>query len=99
MSMQDIMDAAKARDYFVDQLAGGTTLARLVLERTDFTRGKYRAGMPEGVDQAEINFHGSLRGLRGEERSFARRIKTFIEEVGGAALVADTEKEFPGSLG
>ncbi len=91
MSMQEILHVAKAREYLAEQLAQGTTLARRVLQRTDFSQGRYRAGMPDGVDQAEINFHWSIRGRRGEERAFARIMKTFIEEVGGAGLVADTE--------
>ncbi len=91
MSMQEILNVSKAREYLAEQLAEGTTLARLVLRRTDFSQGRYRAGMPEGVDQAEINFHWSLRGLRGEDRVFARIIKRFIEEAGGVAQVADTE--------
>jgi hypothetical protein len=91
MGMQEMENQAKATEYLVEQLALGTTLARLVLQGTDLSLGKYRAGIPKGVDQAQINFHSSLKGLRGEDRVFARIIKRFIEEAGGSALVADTE--------
>lgn len=91
MSMQEIVDSSKASGYLVGQLAQGTTLARLALQRTDFSYGTYRVGIPDGVDQAGIDFHRSLSGLRGEDRAFARLIMTFIEKVGGVALVADTE--------
>lgn len=91
MSMQAIVDVRKAREYLMEQLAEGTTLARLAFQKTDFFSGSFRAGMPEGVDQSKIDFRFSMRGLRCEELAFARIIKTFIEKLEGAALIADTE--------
>jgi hypothetical protein len=41
MSMQAIIDTAKAREYFVEQLAEGTSLARLGL----------RSGAKEGTEE------------------------------------------------
>ncbi len=100
MSMREIIDAARAKEYLIEQLSEGTTLARLLLRGTDFSRGRYRAGLPEGMDQTEMDFHWSLSGLREEDRAFARIIKVFIENLGGAALVADTEtKTSQGALG
>lgn len=99
MSMQEISDAAKASSYLAEQLRQGTTLAKLVLERTDFSRGRYLAAIPEGCDQARINFHWSMAGLQDEERGFAMVVKAFVRSTGGGALVADTEnRESQGSL-
>lgn len=91
MSMRTIADEKKTREYFVEQLREGTRLARLVLEKIDLSRGRFRVGIPDHVDQSKIDFRFSIPGLREEERAFAKLIKKFIENTGGTALVEDNE--------
>ncbi len=93
MSMQPIVDTAKAREYLVEQLREGTTLAKLALKKLDLSLGRFWAGFPADVDQLTIDFHHSLRGLQEEELLFARAVRAFVHSNGGVGFIADTESK------
>jgi hypothetical protein len=92
MAIREIADVVGAEKYMREQLTDGTTLAHLVLNRIDFSRGKFRIAMPDSVDQTPPFDFKSDRRLDGdEEMAFALVVKSFIADPNCAALMQETQ--------
>ena len=93
MPIQNVTDSLRAENYMRGQLSGGTTLARLALNRIDLSAGRFRIPMPETVDQREpIDYrHESVILGHDEEMCFARVVKSFIRDSKCAVLMQDTQ--------
>ena len=89
--MQKIKDSAKALEHVRRELSQGATLAKSVMSRTDFTPGDYFAGIPENVDQSQLDFRSCIPGLSGEPMVFAKVIRSFIRNPDSVALVEDID--------
>lgn len=89
----DIAEAKRAEEYVRDELADGTTLAKLVLESIDLARGRFRVAMPHWVVQTgpRFNLKYELFRLDGnEETAFGRVVKAFVAEPDSAVILQDT---------
>jgi hypothetical protein len=94
MPIREIADVAGAERYMREQLTDGTTLAHLVLNRIDFSRGKFRIAMPGTVDQTPPFDFKSMRRLDGdEEMAVARVMKSFISDPNCVVLMQETQLE------
>jgi hypothetical protein len=91
MSMQKIENRSQALAFLRKELSEGSTLAKLVLRRTDFEHGGFFTGIPENIDQNQLDFRSSIGGLSREPMAFARLIKAFISRPDYAVLLEDTE--------
>jgi hypothetical protein len=72
------------------ELAEGSSLAKLVLRKTNFAEGKFFAGIPDRVDQSQLDFSSSIGGLGREPWVFANAIKSFIDGPHHYVLLEDT---------
>jgi hypothetical protein len=91
MSMQQIVDIDKAVAFLRQELSEGTTLAKLVLDRIDFSQGRYFAWTPSTTDQTKISdFRWSVRlSPDAEQRDFARFVKAFTRNSNRAVIIQD----------
>lgn len=92
MPFVDVIDKRRASEYVKDQLSQGTTLAKLVAQSIDLSRGRYRVAMPESREQGkEFNLKWETFRLAGdEEDTFARLIKSFICNEECDVILQDT---------
>jgi hypothetical protein len=95
MPIREVSDAIGAERYIRDQLIQGTTLAQLVLNQIDFSRGKVRIAMPANIDQTPpFNFKSGNTRLDGdEEMALARIVKSFIGDAKCSVLMQETQLE------
>jgi hypothetical protein len=90
--------ASEAAKYMAKELSDGTTLARLVLKRADFTRGSFRVALPVNVDSSrQLDFRQDVSSSDlhpdGDEAAlFAGVIKLFIHDSDCTVLIQDTLK-------
>ncbi len=93
MAIQVIRDVSRAQRYMLDKLAQGTSLARLIIKKNDFSRGTFRLPMAEAIHQGQpLDFgSGNLSLAKDEEKTFARVVRSFIGRPGSALLMQDTE--------
>ncbi|MGB8411765.1 MAG: hypothetical protein WCE23_02960 [Candidatus Binatus sp.] len=92
MAIREIADVVGAEKYMREQLTDGTTIAHLVLNRIDLSRGKFRIAMPDIVDQNPPFDFKSDRRLDGdEEMAVARVIKSFISDPNCVVLMQETQ--------
>jgi hypothetical protein len=93
MPIQLVRHVSQAEKYMKDKLSEGTTLARLVAERTDLSVGIFRLPMPEISDPSEpLDLEsGNVHLARDEEESFARVIRAFISNPACALIMQDNE--------
>jgi hypothetical protein len=90
MSLRRIANSSQALAHLQKELAEGSSLAKLVLRKTSFAEGKFFAGIPDGVDQSQLDFRSSISGLRDEPSAFAHAIKSFIDGPHHYVLLEDT---------
>lgn len=95
MPIRDVEDITGAQRYLRSQLADGTTLAHLVLNRCDLSRGKFRISMPEHVNQLPLFDFGSRSAvlhLDGDEQILvARVVKSFLKDTHCGVLMQETQ--------
>jgi hypothetical protein len=91
MSIQKIKNSLQALAHLRKELSEGGTLAKLVLSRTDFTPGEFLTGFPGNVDQSQLDFRSSIRGLPDEPTDFAKLIRSFIHDPLCVVLVEDID--------
>ena len=90
MSIKRIPNSSQALAHLQKELAEGSSLAKLVLRKTSFAEGKFFAGIPDGVDQSQLDFSSSMGGLGREPSALARAIKSFIDGPHHYVLLEDT---------
>ena len=90
MSIKRIPNSSQALMYLQKELSEGSSLAKLVLSRTSFAQGNFFAGIPDGVDQSQLDFSSSMGGLRDQPSAFAHAIKLFIDGPHHYVLLEDT---------
>ncbi|SRR6266851_497079 len=85
----------RAREYFIRQLAGGTSLAHRINAQTALTEGPLFIALPEGVDSSELSDFDSSGGfqhvLGAGAETLARIVKAYISDLAHGVLIQDTE--------
>jgi hypothetical protein len=80
-------------DYLRHELSDGTTLARMVLDRTDLKFGSFRIAAPAGMDLSRpVELSWEPAGLKGnEELLFAGVVNSYIRDPRCAVLLQETQ--------
>ncbi len=93
MKIERVKDGLHAERYMRGELADGTTLAHLVLERTAFSKGRFRVAIPKRLDGRQAaEFRQETFHVDGDEPiALARLIKAFIGAPGHAVMIQDTQ--------
>jgi hypothetical protein len=92
MPIQAVTNPSNAQRYMLTQLRGGTTLAKLVAERVDFSEGRFWFGLSHIVDQATVDFgSGNIKLTRHEGLFLAQLIRLFISQQGYAVFLQETQ--------
>lgn len=99
MPIQVVTNISAAKEYLLEQLAEGTTLAKLVASHVNLSEGRFWFGLSYKIDQSSLNFgSGNVKHTRYEGLFLARLVKSFIRDQLCTVLLQETQMK-PSELG
>ena len=92
-SFQKLQNRERAKQYILDQLGQGTTLARMVVEGQQFERGNFFVALPETIDPSDLReFRWELSDIEQTTTYdlFENLVSRFASESNGRVLLQDS---------